>query len=548
MNDPIARRLRRLRAAPIALGAAAVSLALVAACSSGGGGAAKETSAGGNNPGGSSAGTSAAQETPKAGGQITMLVTAVSSMLDPAISKLYSFTDGPIMTSVYGTLVYEDPKTGKPQMDLLKSMTSNSDFTVWTMTLNPGIKFSDGTPLNAEAMKFNYERMADPKTASIYLNVVKDLKLKVVDDVTLEVTLPEPNAHFPNVVAEDLGAIGSPTAIKAEGKNYGLHPVGAGPFKLKNLNPGQSAVVVRNPEYASFRKGQPYLDQITFQALPDQDQVAAAMTSGQAQAADPVGGYLNDKLKNAGVPIVINKTGGGGNLLFNMSKPPFNDLTARKAISLALNRKNVANVFATGTPEATNLFAETSPFYDAKFNWPKDDSAQAQKLFDEYAAKHGGPLEFTYETINTGNPAKTGELVLSELSEYKNVKMHLNKVPSSVYISDVRTGKFQIIPHGLYIVAPVPAATDYFASDGPLNTYGWKNPKVDSAIKDILKTSDEAQLKNDWATIQQEMLKDIPIYWADIGELGFAYSSKLTGVHPINYGIMVLWNEIGYKQ
>jgi peptide/nickel transport system substrate-binding protein len=537
----------RLRARPIGLAAAAASLALGAACwGSSGGGGSSETGAAANT-GGPGSSTAAQQGTPKQGGSATMVVTAVSSLLDPAIDKLYSFTDGPIMTAIYGTLVYENPSTGEPQMDLLKSMTPSSDFTVWKMTLNPNIKFSDGTPLNAEAMKFNYERLADPATASIYLNVVKDLKFEVLDELTLQVTLPEPNAHFPNVVAEDLGAIGSPTAIKAGGKDYGLHPVGAGPFKLKTLNPSQSAVVVRNPEYASFRKGQPYLDQITFQALPDPDQVAAAMTSGQAQLADPVGGYLNDKLKDAGVPVIVNKTGGGGNFFFNMAKAPFNDLTARKAISMALNRKNVANVFATGTPPATNLFASTSPFYDPKYNWPEGNSQEAQKLFDEYAAKHGGPLEFTYETSNTGNPAKTGELVLSEISQYKNVKMHLSKVPSSVYIADVRSGKYEMIPHGLYMVAPVPAATDYFASDGPLNTYGWKNDRVDAAIQDILKTTDEAQLKKDWGIVQEEMLKDVPIYWADIGELGFAYSSKLTGVHPINYGIMVLWNEIGYK-
>ena len=537
------RRLVRRRTS-ICMAVAMVGTLGLAACQSGGGTESSATGPSGNCQ------TAVQQGAPKAGGNVTMLVNGLSAKLDPANNQLWSFTDGPAMSAIYGNLVYLDPQTGEVNYYLLKTMTSNDDFTVWTMTLNPNIKFSDGTTFDAEAIKFNYERIADPASGAFYGPLARQFTMRVVDELNLEITLPHPNAYLPSVIAENLGAIGSPTAIKAAGKEFGLKPVGAGPFKLESLNPGQTIKVVKNPYFSSFKPGQPYLDSITYQYLPDLSQQRSALQGDQAQLAAPTGGNANDMLKAVTtVNHYCNFTGGGQDLLMNTQIPPFDNPDARLAISLALDRKAAANAFATGTPPAKNLFSENSPYYDAKYDWPGQNRQKAQELFDKLAAE-GKPLDFVYETISSPQQAPMASYMQAELATYNNVKITIKAVPAAQYTQDNRERRFQMTPHGLYMVPAVPDATDYFGSDAVLNTFGWKNPTADAAIKEIIKTSpsDTATLKKNWGIVQEQLLKDNPVYFAGVGVLGLISSKELTGVHPINYCNYLLWGELGYKQ
>ncbi|BCB76565.1 hypothetical protein GCM10022251_22540 [Phytohabitans flavus] len=518
----------------------------LAACQSSGGSDADSSA---NGPSGDCQ-TAVQAGAPKTGGNVTMLVNGLSAKLDPANNQLWSFTDGPVMSAIYGNLVYLDPQTGDANYYLLKTMTPNADFTVWTMTLNPNIKFSDGTPLNAEAIMFNYQRIADPASGAFYGPLARQFKMRVVDELNLEVTLPHPNAYLPKVIAENLGAIGSPTAIKAAGKEFGIKPVGAGPFKLESLNPGQTIKVVRNPYFSSFKAGQPYLDSITYQYLPDLGQQRSALQGNQAQIAAPTGGNANNMLKAVStVNHYCNYTGGGQNLLMNTKKPPFDDPDARTAIALALDRKAAANAFATGTPPAKNLFSEHSPFYDAKYDWPAQNRQKAQELFDKLAAA-GKPVDFVYTTISSPQQAPMASYLQAELATYKNVKITVKAVPAAQYTQDNRDKNYQMLPHGLYMVPAVPDATDYFGTGAVLNTFGWENSTANTAIEEIVRTnpSDTATLKKNWGVVQEQMLAENPVYFAGVGVLGFISSKQLTGVHPINYCNYLLWGEVGYRQ
>lgn len=484
----------------------------------------------------------------KTGGQAVYTVTSVLSNLDPAIQLPYSFTASPAMNAVYGNLMYEITGSNKITMGFLKSFSTDDDGKTWTAVLRPGLKFSDNTPLDAAAIEYNIKRDADPSTGSPFLKVAKSLQLKVVDATTLQITLPKPNLSFDWIFLADFSYVGSPTAMKAAGSTFGTKPVGAGPFMVQGGVAGQSQVMVRNPNYALYAPGQPYLDKLTFQAIPDYPHQAAALGAGQAQLAYATGQNGVNQLKSVpNTNLLPFEPGGGQVFLFNATKPPFNDVRARQAVCYALDRASIGSAMASGSPPARNLFSPDSPFYDKKYDFPAQDKDKAQQLFDELAAD-GKPLKFTYLEYSTFPDAvNAANLLVAQLSKYKNVKVTLKGEPNQQAISDMHTGNFEMGTDSVYIENPIPDVTERFRTGGGTNFEGWSDPKVDAAIEQLEQTTDQAEQKAAWATIQDEINTQCPAYFGAASRVAFASSNKLVNVQTVGYGHAPLYGPIGYK-
>src|SRR5262249_51467250 len=153
-------------------------------------------------------------------------------------------------------------------------------------------KFTDGTTLDANAVKFNWSRIGAPESAAQQKRFAAPIQsIDVVDPLTLKITLTGPLGSFPeNVVA--LSSIASPTALQKYGADYGTSPdstVGAGPFKLSEFIRGNKITMVRNPSY--WNKPKPYIDTLTFLVgLTDTGQQYNAFQTGQVQVlADQLG-------------------------------------------------------------------------------------------------------------------------------------------------------------------------------------------------------------------------------------------------------------------
>ncbi|WP_432828681.1 ABC transporter substrate-binding protein [Dactylosporangium sp. CA-092794] len=483
----------------------------------------------------------------KKGGEVTMLVTGLNGRLDPVAANAFAFTTGGPMNAIYGNLTYLDSATNKIKMGFLQSLTPNGDYTVWTGKLTPGLKFSDDTPFDAEAVVFNLQRHADPTNGSLFLTNAKSLTPKAVDATTFTMTLQSPNVHFDAVFTEDFSYIGSPTAIRAAGSNFGTRPVGAGPFKVQNIDGANAVTLVPNPNYALFAKDEPRLDKLTFQAVADFPKESQALAANQAQIAAPYGGdaiKMFQTLPNTNV--LINQTGAGSNVQMSHKRAPFNDPRAREAIDLALDRTAVANAFQPGTPPQTNLFAPNSPYYDTKYDYPKQNRERAQQLFDELAAE-GKPVVFEYLAADQTQIQICAQLIFSQLKAYKNVTMTIKTVTTADYIKQQRAGNYQMVPNGLYLVNPIPELEDYYVTGGFLNSMGYSNPKVDAAFKDLHTQADAAKQKEDYAIIQEEVNKDHVAYWAGQGLIGFVANKDLVNITRVNYGNAPLWGPLGYK-
>jgi peptide/nickel transport system substrate-binding protein len=533
---PRPNRRRRLTLVAGCALAAAVLTACSSAASSGGGS--------GSSAGTGSSGGSSSSAAPKAGGSVTVEEAGLDTQFDPALAFISTFTDGPEMEALYGPgLLYQNAKTGAVEYGFAKSMTSK-DNKVWTMTLRDGLKFSDGTPLNAAAVVANVKRIADPATGSSEAKIAKTFTATATNDTTVTFTLQKVNSQFPSVISQDFALIPSPTAIAKEGSSFAQKPVGAGPFMMGTLTPSVSLSLVKNPNYSLYAPNQPYLDKLTFEMVTDTSQTQSNLSSGQAQAAAVTTSQQINALTGIGMTSITSSPVGGAWLDINQGKAPFNDIRARKAVYLALDRKGLSNVWAAGNPVSTNYFPPGSPYNDPSLNYPAGDTAEAQTLFNQLAAE-GKPVNFTV-LWPQGTNSTTAQYVASTLNAFKNVHVTTQVVLAAQYVQDLnQTQNYQMTAYGYYNTALFPNTAAVFQTDGALNYEKIADPKLDTALDAMQATTDQAAFKSALHDFVTELIAQYDIIPAQQAQIGFIYNAKsVGGVHPVEFGMAALWGEM----
>ncbi|MGR6998299.1 ABC transporter substrate-binding protein [Yinghuangia aomiensis] len=373
--------------------------------------------------------------TPRPGGTMTVVTVSDPTGLDPFRMVNAFPTDGIRLSALYDPLFWVDGNNRVvPQLG--ESLTSPDAGTTWVLKLRPGVTFSDGTAFDAAAVKYTWDKHADPATRSVVRNAATGLRTEAVDPLTLKITLPEPNNAFDRTVATELAYVGSPTAMQKDFRAFSEHPVGAGPFVVKEWLRGNKLVLKKNPTYWQGPR-RPYLDELDIKVLPDIQQQLNTIEVGDADlmlTSDPA---RTKDAQEAKLGVVQTTANFGHAVVFNLRRAPFDDPRARRAVALAVNPDELNRVLynGTGTP-ARGVFAAGSPFFDPASSQPAHDRAQAQKLFDELAAE-GRPVTFTLVIPQNPATVKAAEFLQSRLQQYKGVTVHVEPLEISAY--SVRT-------------------------------------------------------------------------------------------------------------
>ena len=498
--------MKRFRLLTSVLVAAAL---VVGACGDSG---ESETSPGQTGGSGGSGGSPTTSLQPVLGGKLAVLITSETRGMDPLTVTGSSGLGGepPRMYAVYDALMLTDNKTGEVKPALAESLTT-TDRIVWTLKLRPNVKFSDGTAYDAEAVKFNWDRHNDPANNSTARGLIQTMKsIEVVDPLTVRVTLNAENGQFPRNVASNLAWSVSPTAAKAKGKDYGTtaaNIVGAGPFIVKEWTRDSKMVLTKNPNY--WQPGKPYLDELEFRVLADEQQRLNSLTTGEADLA-----WLNtlpvQKLaKEQGlVPQQVNGVGASG-LNFNMTKEPFNDARIRKAVQMAIDPVGLNQVATDGLGDPiTSWFPTTTPWYDAAVVFPKYNAAEAQKLIDAYVAEKGKNLEFLLTTSDAGVNPKIAEFIAAALNKLQKVSVKTEVKPGTQTTTDLRAKNYQMIPYAYLGADPEPQFYDTWYSKGTRNYTGYSNPVVDAALLKSRNSTDTAVRKAEYNIVQKALIDD----------------------------------------
>jgi peptide/nickel transport system substrate-binding protein len=455
---------------------------------------------------GSSAG--AGSGTPRAGGTLRFAVGSDAGCVDPqqvgSNDTIYS------LRQIVDSLTDQDPKTGKIVPWLATSWEVSPDATAFTFHLRSGATFSDGTPVDARAVKDNFDTIpklgAKATLATGYLSGYTGST--VVDADTVRVGFGHANAQFLQATSTfSLGLVSEAILRRTADQRCTDGVVGSGPFTLQKYVPNQSITLVRRKGYdwgSSLwtKRGEAYLDKVVFTVVPEAGVRTGSLQSGQLDAIGSVGLADESALKGSGVTLQSRANPGVVfNLGLNNSRPLLRDTAVRQAISAAIDRAQIADtVFPTGTKPATSILAHTTPDYDDLSADLAHDTDKAKSLLDGdgwkagsdgIRVKGGTRLSLTVSWFaNAATNQPTLELVQQQLKSV-GIGITLKELPIAQITKAQQSGDFDIFWGNLTRADPDILRTSY--STALANTYKLTAGPLDGTLAAQAATTDTAK-------------------------------------------------------
>jgi peptide/nickel transport system substrate-binding protein len=338
---------------------------------------------------GSSAG---AQSAPKRGGTLRISAPTNPSSLDPATGGAGS--DHAFLFTMYDTLTEWDFETLKPKPGLGESW-SFTDPTTFVLNIRPGVTFHDGTPLDAEAAKFNLERNRNDPKSNIKADLASLGSVQATGPTQVTLKLNAPDAALPGILSDRAGMMVSPTALKASATgNIARTPVGTGAYAFVSWADGERIVVKRNEKY--WKPDRPYPDGIEFAIISELTTGVRSVTAGQNDLIYQLPPRQKVVVERSNTLKVVNgPTLYVFQVFLNWAKPPFDDVRVRKAFNFAIDRGAFVKAALAGLAEPAYMNLPKSHWaYDKSVAglYPYDPD-KARKLLAEAGVKEGTPIE-----------------------------------------------------------------------------------------------------------------------------------------------------------
>jgi peptide/nickel transport system substrate-binding protein len=322
---------------------------------------------------------------PQVGGTITVGVFSNAPGLDPAKLAGGGTVGGMEMGAIYDYIVRYNPETTEYEPRTAESVEANDDFSQWTVRLRAGIRFGDGTPYDAEAVKFAVERIMREGNASPrgQLNQFVE-SIEVVDPLTVRFSLRRPWSDFPYLLAGPGGLVYSRAAFERAGENFNTQPgnAGAGPFRVRSYRPGEVLELERNPDYYG---GPVYLDTLRFVLIPGPAATFEAIRANTLQAGfvrDPVvvNRAQNERFRMVEMPAVA------GNMIhMNSGGGATADVRVRRAVAHAVDPRVLNQRVYEGQAQPDSAPFANFP-WDPEVEGPRHDPALARRLVQEAKA------------------------------------------------------------------------------------------------------------------------------------------------------------------
>lgn len=453
-------------------------------------------------------------------------------------------------THIYNTLVIHD-KDLNIQPGLAESWKAIDELT-WEFKLREGVKFTDGSPFNAEVVKANIDRMQDPEVASPRASLVGMIKeVKVVDEYTVQLVTEYAFSPLLAHLAHSAVSMISAEAIKLDyeklkaGEKAGAYlaqnPVGTGVFKLESWNPGQEVKLVANADYWGDKAK---VERVTFKVVSEEGTRIAELETGYAHIIDPVSPSSISRVESTdGMSLNRQASLSLSYIGFNNNKEPFNDVRVRQALSMAINKDEIISGIyeGTGIPAVGPLAPDVNG-YDATVKPIEHNIDKAKELMKE--AGYEGGFSTTIWTNDNPERIKIAEYVQSKLKEL-NVEVKIEVVEWGAYLAQTAEGK-----HDMFVLgwSTVTADADYgmyelFHSKNvgePGNRTFTKDPELDKLLDDGRKENDPEKRKLIYKQAQEKLVELAPMLYIHHQEYLNGVSSKVEGFWRHPNGIMQL--------
>lgn len=497
---------------------------------------------------------------PQAGGEMTVLEdTAFTGSWPTGLDPATNTTGGanlPMMQSIYGGLFLlradDDGSNARVEGNQAESGELSEDGTVFTIKLREGIEFSDGTPMDAEAVKFNMDRsLASACTCKPTWPLAPD-GIAVVDPTTITITFTQPyaavSASFPT---SNVNWIASPTALEAQGEeDFKINPVGAGPFTVVSNQLSSELVLERNEKY--FEEGQPYLDKLTFQSIGGDQAAYQALQAGQAQAYEGLNTtpLLEQAQGNDQLQVAIQAATSPYVIQLNTKSGPFADQKAREAIYLATDFEAINEGIFKGQYEVSQGF--TAPgglFYEQEVEgYTGYDPERAKELVEEV-----GGITVTLGTISNYVAEQINTALQTQWQE-AGIEVEIESYQLSTLIQEFIGGQWQAMLQtaGAWDPASGVGVGFRFGSQSPFS--GVADPELDTLLADAASSIDEGERADLYQQAAERIAEN---HYAPFG-LAFAPANiSVAGVHGPGLTTVipaalvnsqVIWDEVWMEQ
>ncbi|WP_117191604.1 ABC transporter substrate-binding protein [Rhizobium terrae] len=367
---------------------------------------------------------------PVPGGTLRIAMPFNPAALDPITGR--NVPDFNALYALFDALIAFDPATLELKPMLAKDW-NYSDPTTLVLNLVGGVKFHDGTPFNAEAVKFNFDRSMNDPRSNVKSDLVSVASVAVTGPSQVTIKLKQPNYSLPTILTGRVGCIVSPASIKAAADgNVDRKPVGTGPFKFVEWQDNALIKVARNPDY--WQAGLPYLDGIDFRIINELNTAARTVTAGETDLAlNMAAQQIATARRMADLTAEANPSMIFFTLMMNFAKPPLNDIRVRQAMNYAINRDELNKIIMLGLGEPTSTMfpkdfwavdAGTAQFYQHNpdkarallkeagyanglevetWSWPDQTSIQRLEVVADQLSKVGIKLKVTPSPPQTVN-------------------------------------------------------------------------------------------------------------------------------------------------
>jgi ABC-type transport system substrate-binding protein len=448
----------------------------------------------------------AAQEKPQYGGHLRVGYGLEPTSLDPIAGR--SGGDAYYFRQIFDQLVDADQSgAADASVSLATAWEISENPHAITFTLREGVKFHDGTPFNADAVKKNIERILDPASkATPRSGLAIITSVEVLGDSKVKFNLSGAWASGLGLLADRGGAMSSPTAFTKLLQDYGWSPSGTGPFKIKEVVTGSFVRLARNEDYWGKDKAGnklPYLDEITIKVIKDETVLASALKTGEIDVA-----YLPNRDVDAFVAdgkFNIEKMEGGAIatlLAFNQDIPPMNDINLRRAVAYAINPADInkAVYFGKAVIAEAGMWPVNSWVYQPS---PVRASYDMKKAKEALAAA-GKPNGFELNIVTWNSPLhqQTAEIVRAQLGRV-GIKANIEVLTVGPATEKFFSGKASPLFLTSWSRYPEPdfIASGNFKSGGYYNASKQVNAELDALIVQGASTYDQKKRKEIYAKI-----------------------------------------------
>jgi len=414
-----------------------------------------------------------------------------------------------------------------------------SDALTWVFHLRDGVRFHDGRPLEAEDVAYTIQSLIDVAVGNLITAKSGSFAavdhVEVKDRLTVVVKMKQPDAGLLFNMSDGLFGV----VPRGSGKDFGLHPVGSGPFKFVSAVQDKEVIVERNHDYwadevqptfsQSLRKDGPHgtsaahkIERIRFQVVPDTITSALELKKGSADLASNV--VTLDMVHALEAEPNLKVESGGGSpvvyVTFNVTDPLLKGKRVRQAVACAIDRQAIVDAIWRGQARLANTLLPIGHWAAAtneELTQYPHDAARAQRLLEEAgfpAGRDGVRMRLTMKT-STDETTRLMAAVLQQQLRAAGIRLEIRSAEFGTFYADVTKGAFQIYALRWIGSNEDPDIFRYAYGSGSMPPKGgnrgrYSNARVDALLAEAAASSDRAVRKKDYVEVQQILAEELP--------------------------------------